>query len=104
MRLPCEDGRWRELLRMEQRIEGTQWVGQVCFELVRAAWQKKQKRGLQMNRGRWTGFRPQTVRGRRRGLKDCSKADCCSASNPDPSESSEINKKAYPLASGSSRY
>ena len=42
-RLRCDDGRWRELLGMEQRIEGTQRVGQVCFGSVRAARQNRQE-------------------------------------------------------------
>ena len=65
MRLRCDNGRWRELLGMEQRIEGTQRVGQICFGSVRAARQNRQKhvRGLKNNgfrhkRGRlWRGAR-----------------------------------------------
>ena len=34
---------------MEQRIEGTQRVGQVCLRSVRAAWQKRQKQKAQAN-------------------------------------------------------
>ena len=43
MRMRCDDGRWREHLGMEQRIEGTQRVGQVCFGSVRADRRNRQK-------------------------------------------------------------
>ena len=50
MRLRCDDGRWREHLGMEQRIDGTQRVGQVCFGSMRAARQNWQEQRVGFRR------------------------------------------------------